>query len=120
MKLGSEQRIKAQSEGLMRIRVPESYRSKDIVFVPDELSVKDLYRGIVWASSVCSTNEDNEIFVSVLNTTSEDVVIEPESEIGRVSEADYVEEETSPDLLGSNQEINFEKISISSISIIRI
>ena len=113
VKTENKTRIKAYSECLVKIKTPELLQNHDLLFEPNTPSIKDLYKGIVWAKIVSTTNENGEMFESVLNANEEDAVIELGTEIGRVSKADYVDEDYPEDLIGRNQEINFDKININ-------
>ena len=62
------------------------------MFEPNALSIEDLSRGIVWASSLNMVQEDKNILLSALNATKRDVFVRKDISIGSLC---YAEEATS-------------------------
>jgi hypothetical protein len=61
------------------------------MFEPNALTIKDLSRGVVWASSLNTVQEDKTVFLSVLNASNRDVYVHKDVLIGSLCHAEEAE-----------------------------
>ena len=107
--------LKPKSENLVKVRVPEGFKSGEyIIFKPNLTTEADMAKGVVWASSVSDVKDDKTIYTSVLNTSSDELIFDKDTDIGEVDEAEIVDEDifgSFPD--DSKQEVDMSKFEIN-------
>lgn len=118
IKLDGKVCVKASSENLVKVKIDCVDKSKGLMFEPKSPSISDLSRGVVWANSVGNVQDDGTIYVSVLNASNNDTVIENGTVIGVVNEAEVVDDQAEDvqDVKKSSEQemkIDFSKIKIN-------
>ena len=84
VRLDSKIQIKANSENLVKMKIDGFKPGDKILFEPSQLTVKDLSRGVVWASSLNEVRSDNTIYLSVMNATNKETFVDKETLVGNL------------------------------------
>ncbi|CAF1130014.1 unnamed protein product, partial [Brachionus calyciflorus] len=82
VKLENEISEKAYPENLVKIKVNNFKPNDESRFEPKEVKIKDLTRGIEWASSLNTVKEDGTVLISVLNAKDEVFFVDKEAVVG--------------------------------------